>query len=172
MKMSKKQLKNIKATYTFGVVFLLLLLVVSIKDKFFWLFLINGNHTSFFDRLFLNITWLGEGFLIVCAGIMALFSKIRWFIIFTVALVLHLVFINIGKHLLFEDVLRPLGCFEKEGKEHLLYLVNGLRVHRHHSFPSGHTTGATFAAAFFAIYFRERLSKTAKKIFKFSSEGI
>lgn len=157
MKISKKQLKNIKATYPFGVLFLLLLCTILMMNKISWTLLINGSHTYFWDRFFVNITWLGEGFLIVCAGIMALFSKIRWFLIFIIALALHFIFINIGKHFLFADVLRPLGYFENEGKAQLLYLVKGLNVHRHHSFPSGHTTGATFAATFFAIYFREKI---------------
>lgn len=158
MKVSKKQLKNIKAVYPFGFVFLALLCATLLMDKFTWTLLINGSHSSFWDHFFLNITWLGEGFLIACAGIMALFSKIRWFLIFLIALILHLVFINFGKHFLFSEALRPLEFFERLGKEQLLYLVEGLKVHRYHSFPSGHTTGATFAAAFFAIYSREYFS--------------
>lgn len=120
------------------------------------LLVINGWHNPIRDAFFKQITWLGEGFMISCCLFLLLFIRVRWFFIFLVALILHLLFINVNKHFFFDDVMRPLGYFKALHKANLLHVVEGIRLHSHHSFPSGHTTGATFAAFFIALVFNRK----------------
>ncbi|MCB4807493.1 phosphatase PAP2 family protein [Tamlana sp. 62-3] len=116
---------------------------------------INSFHTPKLDSFFIKTTWLGEGFMLISALLLILVKKTKWIIAFLIGLAIHFIFIQINKLLLFPDVLRPLGYFEAIGKEHLLYRIENLRVYRTTSFPSGHTTGATFGAAFIAFAFKK-----------------
>lgn len=117
---------------------------------------INGLHQPFLDRFFLNVTWLGEGFLVITCIICVIFTKYRWLFGFIIGLILHIVLIQVNKQYLFNDILRPLGYFKYLGKEEVLHFVDGLKIYHKVSFPSGHTTGAAFATSFIALLFRRK----------------
>lgn len=139
--------------FLFVLIFLFPFIFISKQNSLLY---VNGLHTSFYDEFFKQVTWLGEGFMISCCLLVLLFVRVRWFFTFLIALVLHLLFINVNKHFFFDDVLRPMGYFSSINKEHFLHVAEGVRLHSHHSFPSGHTTGATFAAFFIALVFNNR----------------
>ncbi len=120
------------------------------------LLLLNGFHSPFKDWALKKVTWLGEGFMICCCIVLLLFLKIRWWIVFVFGLLLHVILIQVNKQFLFNEVLRPLGYFESIEKEYLLHIVDGIRVNHKTSFPSGHTTGATFAASFIALIMKNK----------------
>lgn len=144
-----------KTTLPFIFVLVILFPFILIPKENSLLF-INRFHSSFLDFLFLKITWLGEGFLIFSALILIIFKRIKWLLIFAIGLTLHLLLIQINKLVFFTDVVRPLGYFISIGKEHLLYTIDGLKIHKTDSFPSGHTTGATFAATFIALAIKNK----------------
>ncbi|KJD36484.1 hypothetical protein PW52_04855 [Tamlana sedimentorum] len=121
---------------------------------------VNSFHTPSLDTFFIKTTWLGEGFMLISALVLILIKKTKWLIAFLIGLTIHFILIQINKLLLFPEVLRPLGYFEAIGKEHLLYRIENLRVYRTTSFPSGHTTGATFGATFIAFAFKKIRSIT------------
>lgn len=139
-----------KAIFPFVITLIVILPFIFIQKEQSLLYL-NGLHTPLLDRFFLNVTWLGEGFFIWCAFLLILFKRVKWFIVFLIAVLTHVLLIQINKELLFSDVLRPLGHFRAMDAEHLLHRIEGLRIFKTKSFPSGHTTGAAFSAAFIAL---------------------
>lgn len=120
------------------------------------LLFLNSLHSPFRDWALKKITWMGEGFMICCCIILLLFLKIRWSFAFVLGLLLHIILIQTNKQILFNEVLRPLGYFKSIDKEYLLHIVDGIRIHHKTSFPSGHTTGATFAASFIALIIKNK----------------
>ena len=118
--------------------------------------LINGIHNQILDIFFLKTTWLGEGFLLFFTILIALLKKIKWVIAFLIGLLIHLIFIQLNKLIFFSDVIRPLAYFQSIGKENLIHTIDGLRIFKTTSFPSGHTTGATFAFTFLAFLINNR----------------
>ncbi len=145
-----KKLSRYAAVLPFVIILIVLLPLIFVpKDESF--LIINGFHSPFRDWFFKNITWLGEGFLMCCCILLLPFLKIRWFIVFVIALGLHVLLIQVNKQFLFNEVYRPLGYFRNLGMQHVIHFVAGVKVHHAVSFPSGHTTGATFAISFIAL---------------------
>ncbi|WP_405209170.1 phosphatase PAP2 family protein [Aquimarina sp. LLG6339-5] len=122
------------------------------------LLFINGLNSPGRDIFFKNLTWFGEGFMVVCAAITLLFLRIRWFFIFVLGLLLHVFLIQFNKQILFNDIYRPSVYMSWICQDHLLHFIEGIRVRREVSFPSGHTTGAAFAASFIALVFNSNRS--------------
>lgn len=129
-------------------------LVLIPKDQS--LLFINGFHSPARDLFFKNLTWLGEGFMIFCCIIILLFLRIRWFFIFSIGLLIHIFLIQINKQYFFNDVYRPSVYMQWVCKDHLLHFVEGIKIRREVSFPSGHTTGASFAASFVALVIKNK----------------
>jgi membrane-associated phospholipid phosphatase len=126
---------------------------VSIVLTLFWLLLewtlgkadshllINQWTSLSLDPFFLQITRIGEGWVFGIGLIYFLFRSFRD----TAAIALCGLIVLFGtaflKHYAFTDVLRPFAFFG----ENQLRLVDGLQMHRFHSFPSGHAL-ASFAS--------------------------
>lgn len=105
---------------------------------------LNGYHTPFFDQFFIYVTELGASIpAIVC--VLLFFYKVRVALFVTtvqlaantVTALLKSAFQIDRPRLLFEQLDLP------------LYMIEGLHIHSHNSFPSGHTTAAF--ALFFAL---------------------
>ncbi len=153
-------MKSKRIYYIFPFVLVLLLtapfLLISKQES---VLIVNHATTLFLDRFFKTITWFGEGFMICIALFFVIFLRLRWFMTFVVGLLIHLVLINANKHFFFPEISRPLGYFTDLGKADLIRIVDGVTVHFRNSFPSGHTTGATFGAVLVAlIYSSKRIS--------------
>jgi membrane-associated phospholipid phosphatase len=117
---------------------------------------INGANSVFFDLFFKNFTKLGEGVFIVFLVLLLLFMRLKWGITFILALTFHLIFITVNKNFIFKDIYRPLGYFNELGLNNVLHVVEGVKLHSKHSFPSGHTTGALFGASFILLLFTNK----------------
>lgn len=141
--------------YPFFIIWLLLLPFVFFPKGETSL-LINGANSPFFDLFFKNFTKFGEGVFIVFLVILLLFMRLKWSLTFILALLFHLFFILINKNWLFSDISRPLGYFNELGLNNVLHVVEGVKLHSKHSFPSGHTTGALFGASFILLIFSNK----------------
>ncbi len=119
--------------------------------------LLNKFHTAFFDSFFKIATYLGDGVVVVIIGLLALVLSLRLsaFIITTYAATG--IFVQLLKHFFFTDVLRPAAYFKDIAT---LYLIEGVRLYHHNSFPSGH------AASAFALFLCLAVS-TNKKFMHF-----
>jgi len=143
--------KDYKAIYPFFILFILLAPFVILFDRGDAVLLLNGRHEATLDVFFKKVTFLGEGIVIAMAGVLTLLGNRRLFLVFLMGLLLHFFFIHINKHLLFADLYRPLGYFEQLKQGDLIYKVPGIDVHKRDTFPSGHTTGATFGLSMLAF---------------------
>ena len=101
--------------------------------------IINGVHNDFGDFFFKHITHLGDGIIFPVLIVITLFLKFKWSLYFLTASLLTLLFMYLTKQLLFHGMPRPTAFFENLEN---LHLINGVKVHKSNSFPSGHTTTA------------------------------
>lgn len=111
-----------------------------LKDGSPGLFLkLNQYYTPLADEFFHYYTYVGDGLTFtVVALIMLAFYRNRWYFFTLLASTLGAAFVTqIPKRLLFANVDRPLAHFEAIGVK--IRLVEGVTVHHHNSFPSGHT---------------------------------
>jgi len=137
---------------TFGFAFLLLFLVnvlVVKGDAVIWM---NQNYSDFLNYFFKYVTYLGDGIIFVPIILLGLF--IRYEIAITAAITGVILGIVIGvlKRQAFSHLSRPKSFF-KDTYE--LNFVDGVDVHSHFTFPSGHTATAAAAALLLALYIRK-----------------
>lgn len=114
----------------------------------------NQYHHPLLDTIFYYATYLGDGY--VAAYILIsilLFFNIRIALSTTIALLLTSAVVQILKHWVFYDIVRPTMFITEP-----LYTIPGLDIHKYHSFPSGHTAQA-FALAICLSYY-----STSKKL--------
>jgi membrane-associated phospholipid phosphatase len=137
-------IKLIKANFPFFLPYLLFLLIGGILqfiyNKADLFFLINGNHSSAADYFFKYITHTGDGvFYILLIVLLALISYRKALIGISCYAVSALV-AQVLKRLVFADNLRPRTFFEHS--QQAIHAVDGVTLHSHNSFPSGHATSA------------------------------
>ena len=120
--------------------------------------LFNQWHTSFFDKIFKQLTYLGDGTIYLLILAILLFYNYRWSIIFTCAVLISGILVIVGKNSLFPDTYRPTKYFELY-QNYQLHLVKGVDLHSLHSFPSGHTTTAFTIFVMLALLVRNNALK-------------
>lgn len=101
--------------------------------------IINTYHSNFGDFFLKHLTHLGDGIIFPILIIAALFIKFKWSLYFLTSALLTLLAMYLTKQVLFVDMPRPSLFFENS---YNLYLVEGVKIHRHHGLPSGHSTTA------------------------------
>ncbi len=122
-----------------------LLLLFSKEDLFLEL---NSLNTTAGDLVFPYITYLGEGYFSILLVLFFLFCRYSLAIISTISFLLTGGVVQLLKHLVFSDVLRPIKHFEGLADVHT---VAGVSMHSFFSFPSGHSAGA------FSLFFMASL---------------
>ncbi|MBO4738260.1 MAG: phosphatase PAP2 family protein [Bacteroidales bacterium] len=103
----------------------------------------NACHNYVFDVFFKSFTIIAEYGLFVLVFIL-LFIKVGPTIYLTVCGLSSTIIVQIIKHIV--NAPRPKLFFESIGSFDMLPIVEGVNMHNHHSFPSGHTT------TFFVIF--------------------
>ena len=107
---------------------------------------INQLNSPIGDVFFKYITEFGSFLTIGPILAVLLFIRYRFALIASISSLLSLIFVQIGKRLVWVDSPRP-SVFLNEISE--AHFVKGVHLHTTHSFPSGHTAGAF--ALFFAL---------------------
>ena len=87
-------------------------------------------------------TWLGSGLFVVITGILFLFNRIRDGIFILSGFLLSSLVVQILKHVFFPGILRPKLYFSELGISPRI--LDGISLHSHYSFPSGHSTSGFF----------------------------
>lgn len=103
---------------------------------------VNQFHNSILDNLFYYSTYLGDGVFVVITIIIAAFFNVRLAILIIASYALSAGITQGLKHLVFNEWMRPAGVFEANAQLHQLYLVPGVELNYHNTFPSGHSTSA------------------------------
>lgn len=104
---------------------------------------LNSWHTPFWDTFFHYYTFVGDGVFvalgILFCGIVG-YKTYGWrpFAFGWGVLILSGLLAQILKRFVFDSALRPAA----EITDHPLHLIEGVEMHLHNSFPSGHTTAA------------------------------
>lgn len=134
--------KILADNFWFIIPFLLLqaiaLYVVPFEDKLLLFKSLNSYHTPFLDTFFKILSNFAEWYGWVLATIIAFFIQVRYGVFSVVALLLSGLISQLLKHFVFLSEMRPSYFFSASE----LNLVEGVQLHTHFSFPSGHTTAA------------------------------
>lgn len=104
-------------------------------QEVYWL---NGLHHPTLDALMKTVTWWGEGFFLIPLLLAAPFVSGRATVLVAASWVGHGLVCLLVKRLLFPGMARPLAVLDPM----LLHFTEGVKVHAHYSFPSGHTATA------------------------------
>ncbi|MBX3164715.1 MAG: phosphatase PAP2 family protein [Bacteroidetes bacterium] len=99
-----------------------------------------GN--KFLNLFFYYITYLGDGIAAVFILFIILLFNTRLSIYCITSLLSASLVSQTLKNFVFDDITRPVFVFTYFEKHHQLNRVEGLNLHTHYSFPSGHATQA------------------------------
>lgn len=121
---------------TFIVVFALFLIIYGKKDSFV---LINGFYDPKLDYFFQYVTYLGDGLIYIPIVVYCLFWNQKYLVPVIAGIIICTILTHFLKRVVFPDELRPISL---EVEKVIIHKVEGVPVHRQHSFPSGHTSTA------------------------------
>lgn len=100
------------------------------------------------------LTHLGDGLFAFAIFLVLLLLNYRSALTSLFCFALVLLLIQTGKQLVFEDALRPAAYFAALGQE--IRLIDGVKIHAHNSFPSGHSASAFVLFTFLAMHFQNK----------------
>jgi len=123
--------------YLIFIIVLALLLITNEKAELH--LLLAGNHNAFGDIFFKYFTEIGGSFPFIVAGLL-LFYKYRATLFIMVSGTFASIFLHSIKRIY--NMPRPKTFFAENFPDMVLPMVDGVRVHSWHSFPSGHSTAA------------------------------
>jgi membrane-associated phospholipid phosphatase len=130
---------------TYGIFLLMGIALLLLTEQTELFRIMNNLHMPLADACAPLITLLGDGRTAALLPVVLFFINrpLAWRA--AIALTLTLFLVQAGKQLIFPDALRPAAYFEAMGSR-VEHLIPGVELHRHQSFPSGHTAAA-FAVA-------------------------
>lgn len=119
---------------------------------------INQLHTSWLDVFFRSITYLGSGYMYIPVLFILFYKEIKWMVFYGISLGISNLLLLLFKRVIFADFNRPTN-YSPLFENYQLHLVEGVDMHRFHSFPSGHTTTAFTVFFFLAILCKNNVIK-------------
>ncbi len=152
-------MQNLRLNPWFFIPYLVVLVLAGIylamHGKGDFLLWVNAHHTAVLDNFFMLTNELGEGiFLLVVVGAMLVFTRYGDGLAGALAWVTAGLVTQFLKRQIFPDYPRPAPFF-KGIKE--LYLVPGVHINEHFSFPSGHTTVAFAICTVLALSVKNKM---------------
>ncbi len=97
----------------------------------------NKVNSKFFDIFFKYLTNMGDGTMIAVTFIALLFVRYRYAFAFLTGSLVTSALVQILKKVVLDNIYRPSKYFELY-ETYQLHLVEGVKMHALHSFPSGH----------------------------------
>ena len=116
------------------------------------LLLINGANNAFADIVFQGLTSIAEVVLPILLLVYLIRFQKAYALPYVYSYALSTGLIQILKHFVFSEALRPLAYFASSGVK--WHLVEGLPIHSYNSMPSGHTGAAFFMFFWVAVLLR------------------
>ncbi len=114
---------------------------------------LNQFHSKFCDFTFKYLTFLGDGWFSIAVLVILLFIRFRYALMVMASYLSSGILAQVIKRFILPDSPRP-ALFFKDIAE--LYLVPGVDLHQHHSFPSGHSASAFALMITFALIIRKK----------------
>jgi membrane-associated phospholipid phosphatase len=114
--------------------------------------LINGIHSPEFDFIFLSLTNLGDGLIIIPFVVVLLFQRFGWAIGLVLNGIIQGTVVYIFKRILFPHSLRPISFLDTS----VVHLIPGVSIHKWMTFPSGHTVTAFGVCIFLSLCYRNK----------------
>lgn len=136
---------------TFIVVFALFLVIYGKKDSFI---LINGFYNPQLDYFFQYVTYLGDGLIYIPMVVYCLFWNRKYLVPVIAGIIICTVLTHVLKRVVFPEELRPVSL---EVEKVIIHKVEGVPLHRQHSFPSGHTSTAFTVALLLVSVMRRKI---------------
>lgn len=118
----------------------------------------NNAHHPVFDQFFKYATYFGDGIMVAVVAVVLLFVRFRYTIAFLIGSLSASVLVQLFKRVLLQDMYRPSKYFELN-ETYKLHLIEGVKLHSLHSFPSGHSTTAFNVFLMLAIVVKNRFLK-------------
>lgn len=114
--------------------------------------LINGANSPLADVLMPVITNLGDGMIIIPAFGLLLFKRVYWALGLLFNGLVQAVLVTLCKRVFFPHSLRPINFLDSE----TIHILSGVEIHKHMTFPSGHTVTAFGIFTFIALCTNDR----------------
>lgn len=121
---------------------------------------INKKHNSFLDVFFTSLSSIGDTLSIFLFLAIVLRYKLKFLYFFVLAFFIESVIVILSKNLFFDGMPRPYLFFKTNEMLSQINFVEGVRVHKRDSFPSGHTAYAFVIATYFALKVKKILPAT------------
>lgn len=155
----------------FGIAFILatiiaigtgILILVLGKNGAFQL--INSNNNPVADQFFKYFTHYGDGLMWAPLGIYCFFYRRKYFIAVVAGVLISTIIAQLLKRVIYPEELRPIGYLSEIFPVHI---VDGVRMRRAHSFPSGHATTAFTMALVMAYMINNKAWSVILPLFAF-----
>jgi len=114
---------------------------------------LNRFHSKPGDIIFKYLTYIGDGLFSVAVVFILLFIRFRYALMVLTSYLSSGLLVQVMKHFIFPDSPRP-ALFLKDSVD--LYLIPGIDLHLHHSFPSGHSASAFALLITLALIIKKR----------------
>lgn len=141
----------VASSVTFIVVFALFLLIYGKRDSFI---LINGFYNPQLDYFFQYVTYLGDGLIYIPMVVYCLFWNRKYLVPVIAGIIICTILTHVLKRVVFPEELRPVSL---EVEKVIIHKVEGVPLHRQHSFPSGHTSTAFTVALLLVSVMRRKI---------------
>jgi membrane-associated phospholipid phosphatase len=150
--------KIVKVNFPFFLPYLVFFILGGVLQLFYTkveLFsFINGNYHSAADYFFKYMTHVGDGLLYILIVVLLALVSYRKAAIALSCYATSSIVAQLLKKVIFTDELRPKAFFEKSN--YVLHMVEGVTLHSHNSFPSGHATSAFSLFCLLSIFSRNK----------------
>jgi membrane-associated phospholipid phosphatase len=134
-------------------IWILLFIVNIFYSKFDLHILLNSHHNFFLDQFFKTVTHLGDGwFAVILAVSMFYFKDKNQGVLILATFLFSALFAQILKNFVFEDFMRPFYYINAGTLD--TSLVDGVKMHKNNSFPSGHTTTIFALCSMLTFFFK------------------
>ena len=149
-----------KSNNQFGIAFFFTIIIaiacgifILVYGKHETFFLINGNHNSYLDFFFKYFTYSGDVLMWLPLVILCFLYKKKYVLAVLVAILISTLLTQFLKMVIFPEELRPITFLSENFP---INLIEGVKMKRLHSFPSGHSTTAFTIALILAHMINKR----------------
>ena len=129
----------------------IVLLILGKRDTFI---IINGTYNQELDYFFQYITFLGDGLIYIPLVLYSFFYNRNFLVPVLAGIIICTIITQLLKNVVFPNDLRPLSL---EVEKVFIHKVQGVPLHRMHSFPSGHTATAFTMALLLSSIVKKRV---------------